>query len=102
MTIIDKIIFALDHAFYLNLAKVPADMDYPTWKWHCQNAVDAVAWFVTTGRATCAEEKAIAGCRTYYLVRHLAMCDADGASIDALITALKRYPGIKKRLKAWE
>lgn len=102
MTTVDKIIFDLNHAFHLNIAKVPADTDYVHWKWHCQNAVDAVTWFVTTGRATCAEEKAIAGCRTYYLVRHLAMCDADGASIDALITALKRYPGIKKRLKAWE
>lgn len=101
MTTVDKIIFDLDHAFHLNIAKVPADTDCVRWKWRCQNAVDAVAWFVTTGRATRTEEKAIAGCRAYYLVRHIAMT-ADDTSTNALLAAMRKYPGFVNRIIAGE
>ena len=101
MTTTDRIIFDLDHARYLNAAKVPADTDYDTWRWTCQQAVDAVAWYLRTCRASALEIRAIAGCRLYYLVRHIAMT-ADGTSTDALIAAMKRYHGYVKRMKAGE
>lgn len=101
MTIVDKIIFALDHAFYLNIAKAPAGMDWAYWKWRCQGAVDAVAWVVATGRVTCTEEKAIAGCSAYYLVRHIART-ADGNSTDDMIAAMWKFSGLVKRIGAGE
>lgn len=101
MTIIDAILFDLDDAYFRNIARTPADTDFDTWRWTCQQAVDAVAWYIQTGRASMPEIRAIRGCRLYYLVRHMAMT-ADGTSTDAMIAALREYPGIIKRIKAGE
>lgn len=95
---VELLMYELEKALYRNAAKAPEDIDYDTWRWQVKQAVNTVAWYVATGRASGEELAAILKCRLFNLLRHMALT-TESYCEDSLVKAMHTYSGLANYFK---